>query len=204
MQLLEGFGLGIATVIFIGPVFFLVLQTSLQFGIRSGIAVVFGIISSDIVCACLCYFGLASIFIYGQAKFLVGISGTLILLLTGFFYLFKKTEPKILNQTICGLTSYWHFFAKGFGINFFNPFVFAVWIGIFEYGNSIVATQGALIWFLIAVLFGILLTDLCKVFFAHYIRKWLSDHWIKNLYKGVGILLIIFAIRLFYSTVFET
>ena len=61
MSILEGYVIGLGMVIFIGPVFFLLLNSSLQSGVKAGVAVALGIIVSDIICVALCYYGLSSI-----------------------------------------------------------------------------------------------------------------------------------------------
>ncbi|MBQ0740572.1 LysE family transporter, partial [Aquimarina celericrescens] len=69
MYLLEGYAIGLGMIIFIGPVFFLLLHSSIQYGSKAGVAVALGIIFSDIVCVMLCYFGLSSFILVPQHQF---------------------------------------------------------------------------------------------------------------------------------------
>ena len=50
-------------IIFIGPVFFLLIGVSLQLGTKAGILAALGIIVSDIIYVSLCYYGVTA-FLY--------------------------------------------------------------------------------------------------------------------------------------------
>ena len=80
MSILEGYVIGLGMVIFIGPVFFLLLNSSLQSGVKAGVAVALGIIVSDIICVALCYYGLSSVITIEKNQFWIGVVGSIIIL----------------------------------------------------------------------------------------------------------------------------
>ncbi|MHA7057518.1 LysE family translocator [Aquimarina sp. M1] len=197
MSFIEGFGIGLAMIIFVGPVFFLLLNSSLQYGIKSGISVALGIIVSDILCVLLCYYGFSSVLIVPYNQFWIGILGSCILLGLGVYYLFKEAS---ITQNVPGSSKKWSaFFIKGFAVNFFNPFVFVVWIGVFQYGQQKFHDTSSLILFLMAVLIAILSTDILKVFLSNKLKSFISAYGLNIFFKITGVLLLVFSVRLAYS-----
>ena len=57
MEFLQGYLLGLSMIVFIGPVFFLLIRISLEFGTSAGVWVAIGIIISDILCVILSFLG---------------------------------------------------------------------------------------------------------------------------------------------------
>ena len=60
MAIWQGFLFGLGMVIFIGPVFFYLMETAINNGTKLGMAAAMGIYISDMVAAVLCYAGLSS------------------------------------------------------------------------------------------------------------------------------------------------
>ncbi len=196
MSFIEGFVIGLGMIIFIGPVFFLLLNSSFQSGSKAGVAVALGIIFSDIVCVALCYYGLSSFIGLEQNQFWIGVIGSAIIFGLGINYLIKKAI--ITSKTSIDSKGLGAFFLKGFSVNFFNPFVFVVWIGVYNYGQHKYDTSESLLLFLTAVLSGILTTDLLKVFLSKKVKRFISPGRLSVFFKTTGVLLILFSIRLLY------
>ena len=195
MAFIEGYLIGLGMIIFIGPVFFLLLNSSVQYGRKAGVSVAVGIIVSDIFCIWLCHLGLSVFFNATENQFWIGITGGFLLFFLGIYYLIKTSFSK---QIIMSVRSLFGFFIKGFSINFFNPFVFAVWIAIFQLGNSKFKNTSSFWIFIVAILLGILTTDLLKVFFSQKLRNLLSEQRLLLFSKIIGLILIVFSIRVFY------
>ncbi|MFD2561290.1 LysE family translocator [Aquimarina rubra] len=196
MPFIEGLGIGLAMIIFVGPVFFLLLNSSFQYGVKAGVAVAFGIIISDIICVALCYYGLSSFMTVTQNQFWIGIIGSIILFGLGINYLLKKAV--IIEGVSLASKKLSTFFIKGFSVNFFNPFVFVVWIGVYTYGEEKYSETSLLMVFLIAVLTAILTTDLLKVFLSEKLKKFISEYRLNIFFKVTGVLLLLFSFRLAY------
>ena len=97
--------------------------------------------------------------------------GSIILVIMGLKFLFfpeTKQQEAPDCEPIKKITKlkYVSFFSQGFLINFINPFVFVVWIGLIGYGQSQYGFSTNLFLFLGAILAGIFGTDLTKVYFA--------------------------------------
>ncbi|WP_010521784.1 LysE family translocator [Aquimarina agarivorans] len=196
MALFEGLLIGLSMVIFIGPVFLLLLNSSLQYGLKAGIAVALGIIISDILCVLMCVLGFSTVVLTIDNQFWLGLLSAIILLVLGFFYLLKDTS--LLSNNAIKSKSITALFIKGFSVNFFNPFVFLVWIGVYNYGKTSYASSFLLTVFLSATLFGILITDILKVILSQKLEKFISIRRLYYISKITGLILILFSVRVLW------
>ena len=88
MAILEGYLVGLAMVIFVGPVFFTLLQNTLERGRLAGIMVALGIIVSDVVAVGLCVAGSIAFLQKDAYTVYVSILGAVILFIIGGRYIF--------------------------------------------------------------------------------------------------------------------
>ncbi len=198
MALVEGFVTGLAMIAFVGPVFFTLLQITLEHGFKSGFFVAFGIFISDVVAVVLCYYGAGAFFETSQNKFWIGIIGMMVLFSIGLAYVIKpKVEPKVKLKE--GGRSYVGYFIKGFLVNFVNPFVFAVWIGITGYaqGNATWNSWDHLV-FLSVALLVILCTDTLKALLAEKIKPFIRPNVLKYVFRIIGVIMILFGFRILW------
>jgi threonine/homoserine/homoserine lactone efflux protein len=195
MAMIEGYLFGLAMVVFIGPVFFTLLRSTLQYGTKAGLLVVFGIFISDLLIALLCSISSAFLFESKQFQFWIALSSSTILFFLGFKYLLKpnvNSEVKFKHPLFHLST----FFAKGFIVNFLNPFVFVIWITTIAYAKTKFVNENNSLFFILSVLLGVLTTDSLKVIIARKIQKFLKPELLRKIYFGSGIVLICFGVRL--------
>ena len=184
-------------ILFIGPVFFYLFKTSLVNGRIGGFFVALGVIVGDGIYVLICYYGFASIILSFLGETYLALCGSIILVALGIRYVLKRDEQ--LDELILkNESSNAWFFIKGFLINFINPFVFLVWIGLTTYSNTKYTTQTDITIFLLAILLGIFLTDLTKVLLANKLKYFLDPKKIRLIYKILGLVLIGFGLRLLY------
>ncbi|MFN0202163.1 MAG: LysE family translocator [Bacteroidia bacterium] len=195
MIFLQGLLAGFAMILFIGPVFFTLLQAAFQYGFRSGWAVAWGIIVSDLICVILSKLGVSSYLTDVKTQFYIGLAGSLILVIMGANYALR---PKLATATKLELnaTDYFGFFMKGFIVNFVNPFVFVVWISLSTLAIERAGTEGYNV-FMAGTLLGIFLTDTLKALFAEKIKPILKPQALLKTYQGIGVLLVVFGLVLF-------
>ena len=194
MIFLEGYLIGLAMIVFIGPVFFTLLQSALRFGKLSGTMVAFGIIVSDIVCILIYFFGLNSIELPAYFNNIVAAIGALVLIALGLKYLLQKPpNSEVVFASTLNLVSS---FTYGFLVNFVNPFVFVVWAGIVLFAKESYSTPTEVQVHLIGVLAGIITTDLLKVLLADKIKPFLKPKILEKTTRFFGIVMIGFAFRL--------
>jgi threonine/homoserine/homoserine lactone efflux protein len=197
MSLINGIWVGLILTLLLGPVFFTLLRASLAHGFKGGLTVAIGIIMSDILCIILCYYGAAQFIeteAYGPG---IALLGAAILLGMGLKYLIfnqasNKTGFDLKIKDKAGL------FAKGFLVNFVNPFVFVVWIGLLTYGKDAHGEGYELILFLLGVLISIFGTDLLKAYYAAKLERFLNPKTQSRINMSIGIVLLLFGIRMLW------
>lgn len=196
MYILEGFAIGLATLFIIGPVVFILINATIQNGYKSGIGVSIGIFLSDAMYATIIsFFGINTLLDNPFLNNYLGIIGFIILFGFGLAYTFKKKKMEFDNNS----SNITHFqnFIKGFSINFFNPFVLGFWVLIAKHGFDTYQGNGS--YFLLALVLGILIIDLVKVFLAKKLIPLLNSKKIFLIYKISGIFMILFSFRILYS-----
>ena len=196
----EGFLIGVGMVIFLGPVFFTLLKSALQRGLMAGLSVALGILVSDVTAFLLSYYGAASFFNNPDNQTWLAYGGSAVLLGLGLRYLLKKQPAKEQIGSIQA-QDYPAFFVKGCLVNFVNPFVFVVWIGLIGLGKTKFG-PGTDFWvFNAGILSGIFLQDATKAVFAHRISQFIRPDILTKAYRIIGVLLVVFSVRLLlYAT----
>ena len=122
MIFLEGYLVGLGLILLIGPVFFTLLQSTLQYDYKSGLAVALGIFVSDVICVLLCSLGVAPLLEQSHNQLIFSCLGAIMLFGFGLTFLLK---PVLDFKTTLKLkaTDYVSFFAKGFLVNFVNQVI---------------------------------------------------------------------------------
>lgn len=183
-------------VVFLGPVFFTLLESTLQSGFRSGFAVAVGIFISDLVAVLLLGFGAAGFFENPQNQFALALAGAAILIGLGIRYIVKPAVGASSFRFQVRGTNYFTFFLKGFLVNFINPFVFLIWLGIIGFASAEYGTGSSLAVFLGSALLGILTTDTLKAALAQYIKTLLQPKFMTFAYRIIGVILLGFGVRM--------
>ncbi len=198
MPFLDGFWIGLGFIIFIGPVFFTLLQVSLNYGFWPGFTTALGILMSDLLAIIICSFGAIPFFKNTDNQLIIALVGAIILTGLGLKFLLRPNVNTEADLKELHAGHYFEFFTKGFLVNFVNPFVFVVWIGVIGFAESKYENTTDIIILLSATLLGIILTDTLKALFAHRISHLIKPNFLKKIYKGIGILLLVFSVRLIW------
>jgi threonine/homoserine/homoserine lactone efflux protein len=199
MAFLKGLLLGFSMVIFVGPVFFTLLKTSLSHGKYAGLSTAFGIAISDVVIIFICLQGISDFIEHPTYKPWLYIGSGIFLLLLGVKYLAKPPAGRktIYRIQVKGLISA---FANGFLVNFINPFVFIVWLGIIHFAEGKYGPGFDFNTFLTGSILGIFILDSTKAIVADKLSERIKPQLLKRIYQLVGLVLIAFSIRLFYAS----
>lgn len=194
--------MGLVLSAMIGPVFFSLVQGSLQHGFRYSAALAFGVLVSDSLYVVVTYFGLQ---LFSETDFfemVLGYLGGLILIVFGVRSLFKKSVYRISTGGIdLPKARKRSAFAKGFGINGINPFVMLFWIsivGIVQLKEDFQSKEIAL--YYVGILLTVFAIDLLKALVAKQMARWVTPRvmWVLN--KLVGLIIIGFGLRMIWTT----
>ena len=128
--ILNGVLSGIVLAFLIGPVFFTILQTSIERGFGSGALVAVGVSLSDAFYISLTYMGIYQLFDRGSFREYLAYFGGIVLLLFGIYYLFIKSRRLIqFDPERVRMNNPWKLVGKGFIINGLSPMVLIFWLG---------------------------------------------------------------------------
>ena len=195
MEIVSGILLGLSTLLFIGPVFFYLLKSTVESGLKAGIAVAIGIIMGDLIFVILAFKGLGGLLQSRENSKWMALAGGLLLVGMGINYLFLQATKTDLRKKV-KLKSLWNYGANGFLINFLNPFVIGIWVLFLTINESTFNNQASVLIAMITTLVVIFLTDLLKALFAHKLKKTMTLSRMNILYKVFGMVMILFGIRL--------
>jgi threonine/homoserine/homoserine lactone efflux protein len=196
----NGILFGLLLAVSIGPVFFSLIQTSIQKGFRSGVLLAIGISLSDAICASLSYIGFSQLIENEYFEESLAMGGGIMMLIFGISSIFKKPSNQnsgILIETRKPGTI--RFVIKGFALNAVNPTVFLFWVAMTSvasvnenYENSQV------LFFLASIILTVFLTDLTKAYVATRLKQYVTFQLMTWLNRVVGVTLFGFGIRLIY------
>jgi threonine/homoserine/homoserine lactone efflux protein len=198
---LKGVVSGILLALLIGPVFFTILQTSIERGFWSGFFVAIGVSLSDALYIFLSYLGLSKLFQDSTFQTYLAYGGGAMLLCFGGYYLLVKSR-KMMNFSLTNVPerSPYQLAAKGFIINGLSPMVLIFWIGTVGIATSELGytkTSDAALFFS-SIIITVFATDICKAKLADKLRTLLTPRLIRILNIVLGIVLVIFGGRLIF------
>ncbi len=196
--LLNGLKMGLVLAVLIGPVFFTIIQTSVERGFWSGVLVSLGVSVSDILYVGVCYFGLVQFIHDPEFKVYLAYAGGAILVLFGLYHAIVKSRRPLRTLDAANERSGYRYFIKGFVINALSPMVPVFWIGAISVASlDFGYTQGfEFLFFFCVVLATVLATDLIKAYLADKLRRLVTQRLMMILNIVVGICLFAFGIKL--------
>ncbi len=197
--LLKGIITGFILSIMIGPVFFLLLETSIRKGIRAAIAFDIGVLLSDVIyiVIALIFYSEVSKITSGEYGHIISIVGGIILIIFGLVTLLKKPkedkkEAEQLNNQkkdliLLGL--------KGFLLNFANPGVIFYWITVIALGadgkkSASNAIDESTYWYILIIMMTFFSVDLLKIFGAKKLRPFITEKVLIGLNRLIGLIII--------------
>lgn len=190
---------GIVLAFLIGPVFFTLIQTSIERGFTSGLFVALGVSLSDIFYICIAYLGLFQFLHNGDSRNLMAYGGGAVLLLFGIYYLFIKSR-KLLNfdPEAIPYRSPGRLILKGFVINGLSPMVAFFWIAMVSLATTSLGydTLNKVVIYFTSIVITVFITDLIKVALADKLRLLITQRAVRIMNIVLGLLLMGFGARL--------
>ena len=184
---------GFFTAFIMGPVFWVLLETSITKGFKAAVAFDLGVLLADVCFIGVCYLGSFQLLEEDQNKQGLFVLGGTILLLYGIFSWINrnkksKDQPEIQESK----ENYFGLAAKGFAINILNVGVFIFWGGV-----TIVSSPASgksftsFVLFFSIVLLSYFITDLLKISVANRFKSLLTGKGIVIVNSIVSLILIV-------------
>lgn len=199
MIILNGVKFGLVLALLIGPVFFTIIQTSVEKGFWNGVLVATGVSLSDIFYVVICYLGMAQVLEDTEFRMYLAYIGGTILILFGLYHLLVKSRRGIHKKITTGNEkNLFRYILKGFIINGLSPMVPVFWIGVISIASLDMGYSGGftLIIFLTSLLATVLITDVAKAYLADKLRSLVTARFMTFMNVTLGVLLIVFGGRL--------
>ena len=197
-NLLTPITVGFFTAFIMGPVFWVLLETSITKGFKAAVAFDLGVMFADVCFIGVCYLGSFQLLEDDQNKQGLFVLGGTILLLYGLFSWINrnkksKEQPEIQESK----ENYFGLAVKGFAINILNVGVFIFWGGV-----TIVSSPSSgksftsFVLFFSIVLLSYFITDLLKISVANRFKSFLTGKGIIIVNSIVSLILIVSGIIL--------
>lgn len=194
-------GLGIMlSLVFIGPIFFLLIETSFSRGPKHALALDCGVILADIICILAAFFAsgdLVSIIDKHPGFYRIT---AFIILIYAIYMIVSKTkmhlpgEEKFINQ------NYIKTFLNGFFFNILNIGVVLFWLVTVISVRNAYPKTGDFLLYMALVVGTYLVIDLFKIYLAKVFHDKLTDKVANKIRKGVGVILVGFSIFIFLQS----
>jgi threonine/homoserine/homoserine lactone efflux protein len=196
-DILSGIPWGIFLSFMIGPVFFILLETSILKGFRAAIVFDLGVILGDIVFIGIAYLGSYRLIQSLKDKPALFIFGGILMLAYGIISFIslrkeKKVDTKEIDKEIIK-KNYLSLFIKGFFLNIINIGVLGFWLAIIiSIGPKLDMQTSRMVTFFSAVIITYLLTDCVKILLAKQLKTKMTPTNIFKIKKGISIVLMVF------------
>jgi len=177
----------------IGPVFFVLLETSATKGFRAGVMFNLGVIIADIFFIGLAYFSSFQLLENLSNQPGLFVFGGTIITIYGVIIFIRKARKKteLASELAFAKANYLGLFVKGFLLNFINIGVLVFWVGVIIItGPGLENDINRFYIFFGTVILTYFITDLFKILLAKQLRKKLTQSRILKIKKVLGLILI--------------
>ena len=199
-DIIAGIPFGIILSFTIGPVFFVLLETSATKGFKSALVFDAGVIIADILFIVVAFYSTENLIdkVKGDSNFLV--LGGVLLTIYGIISFIKasKSFKSIVReyQEVHIQREYGKLFVKGFLLNFINIGVLIGWLGFIVLANSLTTTNNGVMLFIAGMLGSYFVTDLIKMALAKSLKSKLTPKRIFKTKKIIALVILGFGILL--------
>lgn len=197
-DILSAIPLGFFLSFMIGPVFFVLLETSVVKGFRAAVMFDLGVVLADIVFITIAFFSSYRLIQSIKDDPALFIFGGLVMLTYGIISFVnnrkesKKTKLDEIDPKELAKTNYLSLFIKGFFLNFINIGVLGFWLAILiTIGPQLELKTPRMLTFFITLIITYFVTDIFKILLAKQLRKQLNPKNILLIKKFISIVLII-------------
>ncbi|MGA1226391.1 MAG: LysE family translocator [Tamlana sp.] len=199
-DILAAIPFGIILAFTIGPVFFVLLETSATKGFKSALIFDCGVMLADVIFILVAFFSTSKLLetIKDDPSFLI--FGGVLLVTYGFISFIKtsKSFREIVREyhKIEIKKGYGKLFLKGFLLNFINIGVLLGWVAFIVIANTITSNNDGVIVFLSTILIVYFLVDIIKITVAKKLKSRLTPRIIFKTKKIIALVILGFGVLL--------
>ncbi|HFS66634.1 MAG TPA: LysE family translocator [Flavobacteriia bacterium] len=179
----------------VGPVFFVLLETSATKGIKQAVIFDLGVIFADIIFILLSYYGSYTLLNKIKDDPRLFFAGGILLFSYGLITFVKEKRRKIIldpKLVIVEKVNFFGMFLKGFLLNFINVGVLGFWLALVIVISSNVGMNGERVFmYFTTIIIAYFVTDLGKIILAKQLKSKLTPHVITKIRKIMGIILMV-------------
>jgi threonine/homoserine/homoserine lactone efflux protein len=202
-DILSAIPLGFLLSFMIGPVFFVLLETSVVKGFRAALMFDMGVVLADVVFITIAFFSSYRLIQTIKDDPALFIFGGLVMLTYGIISFInnrkeaKKVKLDEIDPKELAKTNYFSLFLKGFFLNFINIGVLGFWLAILiTIGPRLELKTSRMLTFFITLIVVYFITDIFKILLAKQLRSKLNQKNILLIKKIISVVLIICGIVL--------
>lgn len=200
-DILSGIPWGIFLSFMIGPVFFILLETSIIKGFRAALVFDLGVVLGDIFFIGVAYLGSYRLIQSLKDKPALFIFGGILMLVYGLIsFISLRKEKRINTKEIDNeiiRKNYFSLFVKGFFLNIINIGVLGFWLAIIiSVGPKMDMETSRMMTFFSTVIITYLLVDCIKILLAKQLKTKMTPSNILKIKKGISVVLMVFGIVL--------
>lgn len=194
----------ILSLVLIGPVFFLLIETSLTKGIKPSIALEAGVISADILCIYVSHTGSKGLLKFIDTHPSVYMIAGFVIFIYGLYNILSKGNLHIKTDANIATTNYFKTYMNGFLLNLVNIGVIVFWLTTVVLISAQYSKPSDFYLYISILLITMVSVDMLKIFLASKFKHQLTDQLAYKIKKIVGIALIVFGIIIFGKSFIKT
>ena len=195
----------------VGPAFFILIETSINKGVKSALFFDFGVLISDIIYLSIAYifFSEVTALMESHNSFWLKILGGSFFILIGILNVTKKkvksklsTKRQMEETKSLSASNHIVTMLKGLTFNLLNPGVLFYWLTIMSIlppapAELMLSRENSLFIYISIILITFFSLDVLKIIGAKKLKEILTPQWMSNLNLALGIVLICFGVLFF-------
>ena len=184
-----------------GPIFFILLETSITRGIKQAVFMDFGVIASDLIFFSLAYFGASKIATEENQPALFLLGGVILSVYSVISFINNAVKnKKIKKEKAVEETRLFKYVVKGFLLNIINISYLVIWAGVIVWFGPKVEMSPVKIWtFFFVSVATYLAVNVLKFLLSSRLKSKLTDFVLFYIRQGLNILILIFGIVLIFK-----
>jgi threonine/homoserine/homoserine lactone efflux protein len=192
-----GFLYGFLLCFTFGPVFFRLIQTSIDNGYKRGFLIALGVTVADAILMFCAIFGTSYLPELKYFDDVISIVGASVLFILGFISIFKQKTQLVYPTS--KLSSFLYYFTSGILLNLLNP---SNYLAVFGTSAYLVAKGLSLNERIVFFLFSLAATMTAEsliAFYAHKMKRVLTERILKRINQVAGSIFIISGLLILYK-----